>query len=174
MSSLIGILFGLILTLPAVSGSPAAEETGLPSWFWVLMILILVVLPILVVIFGPGLARKRDAEIEAGGGAADPGDHHAAHDEHHALPADSAKTDDLKRIEGIGPKIASVMQAAGIRTFAQLAAADVAQLQQILDQESTLRLADPTTWPQQAHLAAAGDWAALEKLQDELKGGQHD
>jgi hypothetical protein len=28
------------------------------------------------------------------------------------------------------------------------------------------------TWPEQAKLAASGEWEALEKLQDELKGGK--
>ncbi len=79
--------------------------------------------------------------------------------------------DDLKRIEGIGPKISSLLQAAGITTFNQLATTEVDRLQAILD-EAKLRLANPDTWPEQARLAAAGDWEALEKLQDELKGGR--
>jgi hypothetical protein len=35
-----------------------------------------------------------------------------------------------------------------------------------------LRLADPTTWPEQAGIAAKGDWEALEQLQAMLKGGR--
>ena len=31
---------------------------------------------------------------------------------------------------------------------------------------------DPSTWPEQASLAAAGEWDALQALQDELKGGR--
>jgi hypothetical protein len=31
---------------------------------------------------------------------------------------------------------------------------------------------DASTWPQQAKLAAKGDWDGLEKLQDELSGGR--
>jgi predicted flap endonuclease-1-like 5' DNA nuclease len=80
--------------------------------------------------------------------------------------------DDLKRIEGIGPKISSVLQAAGIMTFAQLAATDMSRLRQILTEAGLAALADPTTWPEQANLAAAGKWDALEVLQDELKGGR--
>ena len=79
--------------------------------------------------------------------------------------------DDLKRIEGIGPKIASLLQNAGIATFAQLAATDVARLREILDAVN-LRIANPTTWPEQAALAAAGNWEGLESLQSELKGGR--
>jgi predicted flap endonuclease-1-like 5' DNA nuclease len=79
--------------------------------------------------------------------------------------------DDLKRIEGIGPKIASLLQDAGITTFAQLAAADVERLREILDAVN-LRIANPTTWPEQAALAAAGDLDGLASLQSELKGGR--
>jgi hypothetical protein len=38
--------------------------------------------------------------------------------------------------------------------------------------KADIRLADPATWPEQAHLAAAGHWGALETLQNELKGGR--
>lgn len=80
--------------------------------------------------------------------------------------------DDLKLIEGIGPKIASLLQGTGITTFAQLAAADVDRLKQILADAGLEHLADPTTWPEQARLAGAGDWDAFEALQEELKGGR--
>ena len=82
------------------------------------------------------------------------------------------KPDNLRRIEGIGPKISSVFQAVGITTFAQLAATDVSRLRQILTEAGLAALADPSTWPEQAGLAAAGKWDALEVLQDELKGGR--
>lgn len=81
--------------------------------------------------------------------------------------------DDLTRIEGIGPKISALLQAAGIRTFAQLAHTDVSRLQEILDAAGPrFRLADPGTWPEQARLAAEGAWEALQALQDQLKGGR--
>jgi ribosomal protein L30 len=83
-----------------------------------------------------------------------------------------AQADDLELIEGIGPKIASVLTAAGIVTFADLAAADVSRLTEILEQEPNLRHADPGTWPEQAALAAAGDWDAFKALTDELNGGR--
>ena len=80
--------------------------------------------------------------------------------------------DDLTRIEGIGPKISGLLQAAGITTFAQLAATDVSRLKQIIAEAGLTALADPTTWPEQASLAAAGQWDALETLQEGLKGGR--
>lgn len=85
--------------------------------------------------------------------------------------APPAPPDDLKRIEGIGPKIAAVLQEAGIVTFEALASTPVERLQTILDDDG-IRLAWPETWPKQAQLAAAGDWAALEALQDELQAGR--
>ncbi|MBW6486956.1 MAG: DUF4332 domain-containing protein, partial [Syntrophobacterales bacterium] len=80
--------------------------------------------------------------------------------------------DNLKRIEGIGPKISSVLRAAGITTFPQLAVSDLSQLRQILTEAGLAALADPGTWPEQAGLAVAGKWDELEALQDELKGGR--
>ena len=62
--------------------------------------------------------------------------------------------DDLKRIDGIGPRIANVLQAAGIRTFAQLAQTDLTELKAIL-RDAGVR-ANPSTWPSQASLATFG------------------
>jgi predicted flap endonuclease-1-like 5' DNA nuclease len=85
-----------------------------------------------------------------------------------------AAPDDLKRIEGIGPKLSSVLQEAGVATFAQLAEMEVGQIEQILEEADPrlLRLADPSSWPEQAALAAAGEWDAMEALQNQLKRGR--
>ena len=82
-----------------------------------------------------------------------------------------AKADNLQRINGIGPKISEIFRDAGILTFEDLAAYDVEQLQKILD-ESGIRIADPSTWPEQARYAAAGDWQGLQEFQSKLKGGR--
>jgi predicted flap endonuclease-1-like 5' DNA nuclease len=89
------------------------------------------------------------------------------------LPSEPDSPDDLKRIQGIGPKIASVLNEAGILTFAQLAATEVGRLQQILAESDSrmLRLADPSAWPQQAELAAAEDWDGLDALRGTLRAG---
>ena len=86
-----------------------------------------------------------------------------------ASKAEPAPADDLKRIEGIGPKIAGIFDDNDITTFAALAASEPEQLQEILD-TAGIRLAHPGTWPEQATLAAAGQWDELEKLQDGMKG----
>lgn len=88
-----------------------------------------------------------------------------------AAAAEPPAPDDLKVVEGIGPKISAMLNAEGIRTFAQLAATDVERLRGII-LAANLRIADPTTWPQQAALAAAGKWDELQALQDSLKGGR--
>ena len=95
-------------------------------------------------------------------------------DEGEGKEDESAVSDDLKRIEGIGPKIASVLQGAGIMTYVQLADAEVGRLEEILEEADPrlMRLAHPATWPEQAALAAAGEWDALQALQNELKGGR--
>ena len=84
---------------------------------------------------------------------------------------ESSEKDDLKRIDGIGPKIASVFKTAGIHTFAQLAETDTSRLEEIL-RESGIRISNPETWPEQAALAAKGDWEGLKELQEHLKGGR--
>lgn len=81
--------------------------------------------------------------------------------------------DDLKRIEGIGPRIAGILNAAGITTFAALSLTSVERLREILvAAELRGSFGDPTTWPEQARLAAAGLWDDLQQMQDNLKGGR--
>lgn len=81
--------------------------------------------------------------------------------------------DDLTKIEGVGPKIAEALQAAGIVTFADLTAKSAEEVKEILDAaDGNFNLADPATWAQQAQLAADGKWDELQALQEELKGGK--
>lgn len=79
---------------------------------------------------------------------------------------------DLTVVEGIGPKINELFNNAGIKTFGQLAAATVPQMRKILDDGgSRFRIANPSTWAQQAALAAENKWEELKKLQDKLSAG---
>ena len=83
------------------------------------------------------------------------------------------KGDDLKKVEGIGPKIEELFHNAGIMTFTDLAEADPAALKEILNAAgSRYQMHDPTTWPMQAGLAAAGEWDKLKVWQDNAKGGK--
>ena len=83
----------------------------------------------------------------------------------------ATERDDLTKIEGIGPKVANVLNDAGIATFAGLAQADAAEVQKALN-AAGLRMMNPEGWIEQAQLAANGDWEGLARLQDELKGGR--
>jgi large subunit ribosomal protein L21 len=81
----------------------------------------------------------------------------------------TATADDLKKVEGIGPKIAETLNAAGITTFAELAKTDAAKISEIIAEVRGNHVTD--TWPAQAKLAAEGKWDELKKWQDELNGG---
>ena len=84
-----------------------------------------------------------------------------------------AKKDKLTVVEGIGPKIASLLHADGIVTFADLAKAKVSRLEKILkDAGPRFSFHKPNSWPKQARLARDGMMAELKKLQDKLDGGR--
>jgi large subunit ribosomal protein L21 len=85
--------------------------------------------------------------------------------------ASAGEADNLAKIEGIGPKVAKTLNEAGVLTFEDLANAKVEDIQKILT-DAGLRMMDATTWPEQARLAADGDWDALQALQDNLSGGR--
>ncbi len=81
--------------------------------------------------------------------------------------------DDLKKIEGIGPKIAGLLNDAGIVTFADLGKAKITTLREVLKNAGPrFKMHDPTTWAKQAKLAAKGAWDELKTLQDKLNGGR--
>lgn len=86
------------------------------------------------------------------------------------MVAAPVKKDDLVLIEGIGPKIAEAFNKAGIMTFKQLSTTPVERLHHLLAEAKYA--ADPTTWPEQARLAAEGKMDELKKLQDALIGGR--
>ena len=79
--------------------------------------------------------------------------------------------DNLTKIEGIGPKVAKVLYEGGISTFEELSNAKVEDLQKLLN-DAGLQMMKPTSWPEQAKMAANGDWDALKELQDQLSGGR--
>jgi predicted flap endonuclease-1-like 5' DNA nuclease len=64
------------------------------------------------------------------------------------LPADKKK-DDLTVISGVGPKMAEVLNSAGITNFSQLAEADPDEIIRLLD-DYGYRLGDPVSWIDQA------------------------
>ena len=86
-------------------------------------------------------------------------------------PETTSEADDLVKIEGIGPKVAAALNAAGIKTFAALAESKAEEIQKILS-EAGLKMMNPEGWIDQAKLAAKGDWKAFEKLQEKLVAGR--
>lgn len=81
--------------------------------------------------------------------------------------------DDLKIVEGVGPKIEQLLFNAGITTYGQLAATSVQQLKDILAEAgSRYVMHDPGTWSAQALLAANGEWENLKAYQDFLNAGK--
>ncbi len=187
--TLIG-LFIISLGLTAFSGSsrPAAQAGGTSPVVQVLLILGIIILFVLIEWFLLWWLRRRSEaaqasmpqsrvatpapvtyKVEAPAPVVEPVPPAPVVE---AVKAAPLVPDDLKIVEGIGPKIASILAAAGITTFAQLAATDVSRLKEIIAQAGLTALADPTTWPQQAGLAAAGKLDELEILQGQLKGGR--
>ena len=141
-----------LLSYPSQLALAAEGGGGIPDWLWLIIIIVFLLILFLLLIT---LGKKQGPS-----------------DEVKAAPViEAVAPDDLKKIEGIGPKINSLLQEAGINTYAELAAASVDKIDAIID-AAGITFADPTTWPQQAKLAADGKWEELEKLQDELSGGK--
>jgi predicted flap endonuclease-1-like 5' DNA nuclease len=189
LAAVIGMLLtGLFLSGFAGPAQTTQESTGTPWWVWLLIVLVLLFAAFLWWLWWsrrgeeeslPVLERKpvapaRVAEVQVP--EVKVPDVKVPEVQVSEVLARGAEVvpvqpDDLEIIEGIGPKIAGLLKAAGITTFAQLSEVDLARVREIL-RAANLRLADPTTWAEQARLAAAGDWAGLETLQNRLKGGR--
>src|SRR5690606_39763116 len=80
--------------------------------------------------------------------------------------------DDLQAIEGIGPKIASLLRNADIKTFERLSETSLGELTRLLEAGGPrFGLADPLTWAEQASLLHGGDYVGFEQLKEELING---
>lgn len=153
----------------APAGTPICVPLGLIALF--------------LVIFGWFFVQRSWPKGEAAPAAPQDHDDHAAPAPAHAAapaaaevaapPPAPAKPDNLTQIEGIGPKISRILNAAGIKTFAELANTSVATLQKIIQEDAGLEFINPESWPEQAALAAAGNMEGLKALQEQLKGGRH-
>ncbi len=81
--------------------------------------------------------------------------------------------DDLKKVEGIGPKIEELLKNAGIQSYTSLSETTPERIREILESAgSRYKVHDPTTWPEQAKMAAAGEWDKLKEWQSALDGGK--
>ena len=85
----------------------------------------------------------------------------------------NGRKDDLKKLEGVGPKIEKLLNSAGIQNFDQLAAITPDLLKSLLDAEGgQFKMHDPKTWPYQAELAAKGEWNRLKDYQNLIISGR--
>jgi len=130
-----------------------SEEGPNTSLSWLLWIALLFFF--LMVIVGWLTSRNKGSKPEV---------HREAHEE-------KKSADDLTVLEGIGPKVAKVLNEIGIASFADLAGAEAAKVQEALN-AAGMQMMNPEGWIEQARLASAGDTEGLAKLQDKLKGGR--
>lgn len=85
----------------------------------------------------------------------------------------SIAENDLKIVEGIGPKIEELFHNAGIKTWKALAETSVEKCQQILENAGDkFKMHKPATWPKQSEMAYLGKWKELKEWQDVLDGGK--
>jgi predicted flap endonuclease-1-like 5' DNA nuclease len=83
------------------------------------------------------------------------------------------KQDDLKIVEGIGPKIEELFKTSGILTWKALGETSVDRLQEILNKAGErFQIHNPGTWPKQSKMAYEGKWQELKNWQDNLDGGK--
>ena len=84
---------------------------------------------------------------------------------HHAAakskPAKAAPADDLTQLNGIGPRISSILSDGGVTTYDELQHTDPADLRKIIAQGGALPPSSLDTWPTQASYAVRGDWSGL-------------
>ncbi|MEH1165195.1 helix-hairpin-helix domain-containing protein [Micromonospora sp. CPCC 205539] len=88
--------------------------------------------------------------------------------------AESVETrhDELERIEGIGPKMADALRAAGIHTFGQLAEADDDTRRAAIEKAGLTFAPSLVTWGRQAQLLADGDEEGFAELTELLVAGR--
>ncbi len=88
--------------------------------------------------------------------------------------AASFRHDDLKMVEGIGPKIEQVLNNNDVHTWEQLSGLDPDDIKGMLIQAGDqFNAHDPGTWPRQSALARDGQWEELHELQLQLRGGRN-
>ncbi|RKR86418.1 putative flap endonuclease-1-like 5' DNA nuclease [Micromonospora pisi] len=87
-------------------------------------------------------------------------------------PDDIVDDDDLERIEGIGPKMAAALRAAGITSFQRLAATDDGARRAAIEAAGLSFAPSLVTWGRQAQLLADGDETAFAELTERLVAGR--
>lgn len=157
-------LNALFFAWPGAVNAPLQATGEVRLAWWLALLIVIVTWLIIMLLFGGRrpedtavLAAKVEIPVEP--------------QEKVSLTGLAAQQDDLKLIEGVGPKISNILAKEGIRTFAQLADSDVDHLTKIV-RDAGITIANPATWPEQARFAANQDWDGLKELQGQLKGGR--
>jgi len=85
------------------------------------------------------------------------------------------KPENLQIIEGIGPKMESILKENGITTFSNLGNKSASEIQEVLDKYGDrYKIIKSGTWNTQAQLAAVGKWEELIDFQKKLDTGVDD
>lgn len=138
-----------------MTGNTAEKKSFFSSWLW--MIILTIPLYFLLRWFIkwmllPNYKRISSVEIET---------------PRSMIDYTTLQEDDLTKIKGIGVKMDQALRSAGIRTFRRLAVAEDSELERIL-KAANATIVDPSTWQEQARLAAQGAWEELEAFQREI------
>jgi len=87
---------------------------------------------------------------------------------------ETIKENDLKLIEGIGPKIEALFHQFGIKTWKALAESSADKCQEVLNSGGKrYRIHDPASWPMQAKMAYEGHWEQLFEWQEKHRAGKY-
>ena len=106
--------------------------------------------------------RARPAAAQMASPEEDPYDRAAAR----AAFGKTIRQDDLKIVDGIGPKIESLFHNFDIKTWKALSETSVARCQEVLDSGGDRYMVhDPASWPMQARMAYEGKWQELVRWQ---------
>lgn len=182
-------MFGIISSIPGLLFAPTAQQAqnlilGLPWWAWALALLVIVIL--LWLLFNqpkeeakPVVEEKVEAKVEekvetleAVEKLAEP-EVEPVQSSSPFVMEDVPSLDDLTIIEGIGPKISTILREARMDSFAKLANASPAAISQIL-KAAGIQLFDASTWPEQASLISQARWDELAALQRRLTAGRRE
>lgn len=162
----LNVLKGLLMfSFLSMGFSFARDGRGVLWWIW-LIIIVLIILFLIWVMFKPSHEEKPEVKEEPSAKK------ELKERTEGVIGKEEDKEDDLKLIEGIGPKVSQILKEHGIKTFKALSEKDPEDIKKLLESKGIRGIVDPTTWPEQAKLASEGKWDELKELQSKLKGGR--
>lgn len=95
-------------------------------------------------------------------------------DEAKAALGRKVKENDLKIVEGIGPKIEELFHNFNIKTWKALSETSADTCQEVLNSGGKrYRIHDPASWPMQAKMAHEGHWKQLAEWQEKHRAGKY-